>query len=451
MRERLSPYFHYIWGFSKARNMQTSGIIPVLIIATIILAFNTYAQEQVASAPSWTHFRGNDLNGISTETGIPTIWNDSTNVAWKTAMDGKGWSSPVVYRQQVWLTSATDGGKEQRALCVDFTTGEILHNRILFHPDTLYRKHSINTYATPTSAIEKGFVYVHFGRYGTACLDTQTGETIWERTDMQCEHIQGPGSSLLIYKDKLIVHIEGSDIQYIAALDKRTGETIWRTDRPKELYDTLEPIGKKAYITPIIMNVNGRDLMISNGSAACIAYDPETGNEVWRIIHGEDSTIAMPTEGGGNVYFYVGFETDNTGEKIAQLLAVNPNGKGDIEETHVLWRLNTPPLQLLTPMVVDGRVYTVDSKGMMLCLDASSGETVWSKQMKGKFHSSPLFVDGNIYFSSTKGITHVIKAGREMDFISENSLDGEIWATPAVTGGAIIMRTSKYLYKIKNP
>jgi outer membrane protein assembly factor BamB len=197
--------------------------------------------------------------------------------------------------------------------------------------------------------------------------------------------------------------------------------------------------------------VNGRDLMISNGSAACIAYDPETGKEVWRIVHGEDSTIAMPTEEMGIVFFYTSFETDQAGEKHAGLLAVDPGGRGDVGETHVLWRIQSPVLQLPTPVVVDGLLYTVDSEGMMLCLDATSGEPVWSKKMKGKFHSSPVYAGGNVYFSSTRGDTYVVKEGREPEIVAENSLEGEIWATPAVTGGAILMRTSKYLYKIAEP
>ena len=421
--------------------------IPVLLLFTL-LSCSTGNADKV---PSWTHFRGTGLNGISHETNLPVSWSDSVNIAWKTPLDGKGWSSPVVYGDQVWFTSSTDRGNEMRALCVDFHTGEIIHNRILFTPDSLFRKHSINTYATPTPAMEEGFVYVHFGRYGTACLDTGTGETVWERTDMQCEHIQGPGSSLLIYKKTLIVHMEGSDIQYIVALDKTTGKTIWKTERPKELYDQLGYIGKKAYITPIIVNVQGRDLMISNGSAVCIAYDPDTGEEVWRIVYGEDSTIAMPTESEGIVYFYVGFETDSAGERHAELLAVDPSGTGDIEETHVLWRIKTPILQLLSPVVVDGLLYTVDSQGIMLCLDAATGETVWSKRMNAKFHSSPVYADGNVYFSTTRGKTYVVKAGRELDIVAENELEGEIWATPAIAGGAILMRTSKFLYKITNP
>jgi outer membrane protein assembly factor BamB len=418
------------------------------LICPLLMTFVACTPFSRDQAPSWTHFRGDELNGISGEKGFPTAWNDSTHIAWKSAVEGEGWSSPVVFGDQVWVTSATEGGREMRAICVDFNSGKIIHNRVLFRPDTVYRKHSINTYATPTPAIEEGWVYVHFGRYGTACLDTGSGETLWERTDMQCEHIQGPGSSLLIYKELLIVHIEGSDVQYVAALDKHTGKTIWRTDRPKELYDPLEYIGKKAYTTPIIVRVNGRDVMISNGSAACIGYDPETGKEVWRIVRGEDSTIAMPTESEGIVYFYTSFETDDQGEKSAELLAVDPAGHGDISETHVLWRMKAPILQLPSPVVAEGLLYTVDSNGVLLCLDAATGEIVWSKKMKGKFHSSPVWAAGHIYISSTRGITCVLKAGREPEIVAENTLDGEIWATPAFTGGAIIMRTSRFLYKI---
>ena len=415
----------------------------LLLIFTTISIHSLIAQNPI---PQWTHFRGSNLNGISSESGLPTTWSDSSHIQWKTSIAGKGWSSPVVYGNQVWLT--TEENKEMRAICYDFQTGKIIHNKIVFNPDTLYRKHSINTYATPTPAIDEDFVYLHFGRYGTACLDRGTGETIWKRSDMQVEHIQGPGSSLLLYKDKLIVHMEGTVNQYIAALDKNTGETLWKTDRPKEIYDQLSPIGKKAYITPIIVTVNGRDLMISNGSAVCVAYDPETGEEVWHIIQGEDSTIAMPVESNGIVYFYTGFVTGNDGKQYAELFAVNPDGKGDIGPSNILWRVKSPRLQLLTPVVVNGLLYTVDSKGVLSCLDAANGTTIWSKKLKGKYHSSPVYADGYVYISSTRGNTLVLKAGSELEIVSENTLDGEIWATPALTGGAMLMRTSKFLYKI---
>jgi outer membrane protein assembly factor BamB len=231
------------------------------------------------------------------------------------------------------------------------------------------------------------------------------------------------------------------------ALDKATGATLWRTDRPKELYDKLEPIGKKAYITPIIIKVNGRDLLISNGSAVCIAYDPETGAEVWRIRQGEDSTISMPVESEGILYFYTSYLEDENG-KYCELFAVDPRGEGDLTGTHILWRLKSPILQLPTPVVVDGLLYTVDSRSLLSCLDAKSGVTVWTEKLKGKYNSSPVFAGGNLYLSSTRGNTLVFKEGRLWQPVADNLLEGEIWATPAFTGDAIVIRTSMYLYKI---
>lgn len=406
------------------------------------LSLTLPAQESI---PRWTSFRGPDLDGIARGHGYPVSWSDSAQVQWRVPVPGNGWSSPLVSGSQIWLT--TEENREMRALCYNWETGKLTQNILVFHPDTLYPKHSVNTYATPTGVLEDDMLYVHFGRYGTACLDSETGTVIWKRSDLQCEHIQGPGSSLMIYRDKLIVHMEGSDVQYIVALDKNSGKTVWRTERPKEVYDALQPIGKKAYITPIIMQVEGRDLLISNGSAACIAYDPDTGEEVWRIIQGEDSTISMPVRGDGIVYFYTSFVVVD-GDKYCELLAVDPKGKGNIGDTHVLWRLKSPILQLSTPVLVDGLLYTVDSRSLLSCLDGATGETVWSEKLRGKYNASPVFADGNIYLSSTQGITHVFKAGRRWEPLAENRLQGEIWATPAFTGGDIVVRTSDFLYKI---
>jgi len=245
--------------------------ITATLLAFILASSLLWSQQE----GSWTHFRGSELNGISLEKGFPSTWNDSVNIAWKIRESGKGWSSPVVYGNQVWFTTANRESREMRAVCVDLMTGKKLHDRLIFQPEKLFRIHAVNSYATPTPAVEAGYVYLHFGRYGTTCLNSTTGETLWERTDLQCEHIQGPGSSLMIYKDKLIVHLEGTDVQHIMALDKRTGETLWIAERPKELYDLMPQIGKKAFVTPIVVNVKGRDLLISNGSRTCMAIDPE--------------------------------------------------------------------------------------------------------------------------------------------------------------------------------
>ncbi len=404
--------------------------------------FSAHAQD------NWTHFRGSNLNGISMAKVVPVLWNDSTNILWKTDIEGKGWSSPVVFGNQVWVTTAAGTGKDMSGICVDLNTGKIIFNRKLFNPDSIYGKHDVNTYATPTPCIEEGRVYLHFGTYGTACVNTMDGSIIWTRTDLNCDHAQGPGASPFLYKNLVILHIEGTDVQYLVALDKLTGKTVWKTDRPKAVYDQLLPIGKKAYITPIIINVKGRDLLISNGSAVCIAYDPLTGEEVWRIVQGEDSTIASPVYENGIVYFLPGFVTGTDGEKSAELLAVNPDGKGDIAATNILWRFRLPVLQLSTPLIKEGLIYIIDTRNTLYCLDAKTGTVVYSRKLNQKYHSSPLYANGNIYFTSARGETMVIKAGKKFELVGLNKLPGEVFATPAIVGNSILLRNERSLYRI---
>jgi outer membrane protein assembly factor BamB len=354
------------------------------VIATFLL-LSVSAQDA-----NWTHFRGSNLDGISTEVNVPVHWSDSTHIRWKTPVHGKGWSSPVIFEDQIWITSAEEDGSGMYGICFDKNSGKILFDKKLIDPDTVFAKYTLNSYATPTPCIESGFVYLHFGNYGTFCLKTEDASLIWKSKDFSCDYIQGPASSLILYKD----------------------------------------------------------LLISNGSAVCIAYDPATGEEIWRIVHGEDSTIAMPFFENGIVYFYSSFITPPSGEKFAELFAVNPDGRGNIKESHVIWRYQSPILQLLTPLIKDGLIYTIDTRSNLICLDAKSGNIVWSEKMKGVFNSSPVYAGGHLYFSTTKGITVVIKEGRKPEFLAENKLKGEIWATPAILDKSIFIRTSDYFYRI---
>lgn len=426
-------------------------IRKIFFILSVFSLFNlTEELNAQVNTRNWTHFRGSNLDGLAEDAPYPVKWNDSANIEWKIPIPGKGWSSPVVYGNQVWLTTATVDGKEMSAVCIDLMTGSIPYLIKLFEPDSIYSIHAVNSYATPTPCIENGFIYAHFGQYGTACINTGNGDIVWKRTDLFCEHVQGPGSSPIIHGDKLILHMEGSDVQYLIALDKRTGEVIWKTDRPPECYDPLLPIGKKAYTTPIVMNVKGKELLISNGSAVCIAYNVETGSEVWRLVRGEDTSVSMPFIFNGIVYFYTSIIKPEEGERYSELLAVDPEGSGDITERNIIWRMRAPILQLSTPVAKDGLIYTIDSKSELFCLDAFTGEIIWTGRMKGKFNSSPVAASGNIYFSSTYGITYVFREGKEMEILAENKLEGDIWATPAFIDGDILLRTSKFLYKISN-
>jgi outer membrane protein assembly factor BamB len=394
---------------------------------------------------NWTHFRGSNLNGIAVTENVP-VNLDSTIMKWKTKIHDEGYSSPVVYDNQIWVTSAKSDGKELYAICIDFKTGKIIYDIKVFSPDKVEGKHSINTYASSTSCIEKGFVYVHYGSNGTACINTANGSIVWKRTDLKCRHVQGPASSAVIYKNLLILHFEGVDVRYIVALDKTDGKIIWKTDRPAEPYEPLSEIGRKAYITPLIINVKGRDMLISNGSAVCNAYDPNTGKEIWRVVDGAESTIAMPFAEKGIAYWYTGFKEEN-GKKTTELVAVNPDGKGDITSTNVIWkkREDLSRNQCLTPVIKDGLIYTVNTRNMMMCIDAATGEEVWSKHVTTNYDASPLFVNGNIWFFSVKGEVLVIKADRKYEVVAQNRMDSGIWATPAILRNSVVMRTQKYL------
>jgi outer membrane protein assembly factor BamB len=425
-----------------------SSRVTFLICFLIIIPF--LVTEQASSQDkNWTHFRGSSLNGISDSKDIPLSWDDSA-IKWKTRIHDEGYSSPVVYDNQVWVTTATPDGKELYAVCTDFQTGQILYDIKVFTPDEVEGKHSLNTYASPTSCIEKGFLYVHYGSLGTACINTSDGSIVWKRTDFKCKHAQGPASSPIIYKNLLILHFEGTDSRFIVALDKSNGKVVWKTDRPEEPYQPLAPIGRKAYITPLIMNVDGHDMLISNGSAVCIAYNPETGKEIWRVVDGAESTIAMPFSENNIVYWYTGFSMGDDGRKYTELVAVNPNGKGDITGTNVLWkkREELSRNQSLTPVIKDGLIYTVNTRNIMMCIDAATGKEIWSTRVPSNYDSSPIYIDGKIFFFSVKGEVTVIRAGRKFEPVAKSQMDSGIWATPAVLRNSVILRTQKYLYRI---
>ncbi|NOR75051.1 MAG: PQQ-binding-like beta-propeller repeat protein, partial [Draconibacterium sp.] len=243
-----------------------------------------------SDSQNWTHFRGSDMNGHANVEKAPLNWSESENVVWKVAVNGVGYSSPVVFDNQIWLTSATEDGTEFYTYCFDFETGKLLDENIIFKSDEPQHIHSTNSYATPTPCIEDGFVYVHYGNFGTACINTDNFEVVWKREDMPCKHMQGPASSLIIHKNKLIVHLEGTEDPYVAALDKATGETIWKSVRPAEIYDPLEPVFRKSFQTPIVIEVDGKELLISNSAFLCFAHDVNTGEVIWTIEYGFDST-----------------------------------------------------------------------------------------------------------------------------------------------------------------
>jgi outer membrane protein assembly factor BamB len=390
---------------------------------------------------NWPELRGPQRNGHASARKLPLEWSETNHVIWKTPIHDLGWSSPVIWGNQIWLTTATEDGRQMFAVCVDATTGKVLHDVKVFETEAPEHVANVNSYASPTSAIEAGRVYVHYGTYGTACLDTRTGEILWTRRDLKCDHHEGPGSSLMLLKDRLYFNIDGRDIQCVIALDKRTGQTAWRTNRSVD-FMPFPTNQRKAFCTPILFQAAGRAQLFSPGAKAMMAYDPQSGEELWRARYNGWSVVPRPLFGHGLVYVITDYEKP-------ELWAVRPDGHGDVTDTHVAWKITKDMPATSSLLLVDDLLYMTNDQGYLLCVEAKTGTVLWRERLKGKHSASPIYGAGRLYFFSEKNLTTVLAPGREFKVLAENQLDERIMATPAVTGNAFILRSRSHLYRLE--
>ena len=429
--------------------MKRSTTAPVYGLALALCAVATVPAR--AEAP-WSQFRGPSAQGVTESAGIPLKWSEKESVAWKTPIHGKAWSSPVVLGDRVWLTTATEDGRKLSVLCVDKNSGKVLHDKVLFEVPVPQYAHPFNSYASPTPAAEEDRVYVTFGSPGTACLDAKTAGVLWERRDLECNHWRGAGSSPVIFKDLVILPFDGADFQYIVGLDKKTGKTVWKTDRSIDFQDIDAATGKpqadgdfrKAFSTPRIATFDGAPpILVSLGSKALYAYEPNTGGELWRLdFRIAHSGSATPVIGKNLIYF-------NTGHGKAELWAVKPGGKGVLSDADVAWKVKRNVPTRASVLLHEDLIYMVDDGGIASCVDAQSGEDVWRKRIGGNYSASPLFADGRVYFFSEDGKATAVAPGREMKVLAESQLDDGFMASPAVDGNALILRTKSHLYRIE--
>ena len=394
-----------------------------------------------AAGDRWPDYRGPGQDGRAPEAEVPLEWSEEAGVRWKTAIRGRGWSSPVVWDGTAWLTSATAEGTELYVLGVDVETGEVLHDRTVFEVEDPEPRNGLNSYASPSPVVEEGRVYAHFGTYGTACLDTETGATLWERRDLHCDHGEGPGSSPVLVGDHVVFHLDGKDVQLVVALEKATGKTAWKRERSADL-DDLYPELRKAYSTPVVATVGGRPLLFSSGAQATAAYDPKTGEELWSVRHGGFSMSSRPLLGDGVIYL-------NTGFMKPELWAVRTDGEGDVTESGVAWTYGKNQPTMPSPVLVDGRIYTISDDGIATCLDAKTGERLGRRRMNGRYCASPVYAGGRLYFFDRDGRTLVVEPGPELEVLAESQLDAGFMASPAVVGDAFLLRTFTHLYRIE--
>lgn len=413
-------------------------------------------------ADHWTQFRGPTGNGHAAAADLPVSWSETEGIQWKTAIHGRAWSSPVIWEDQVWLTSATEDGTQLFAMCINSRTGAIERDLKLFDVETPQYAHPFNSYASPTPVIEQGRIYVTFGSPGTACLDTATGKVLWERRDFVCNHFRGAGPSPILFGDSLIMNFDGSDHQFVVALDKHTGKTLWRTERSVDHKD-LQPDGKpqadgdfrKAFATPHIAAIHGRPVLLSQGAKAHYGYDPNTGRELWRV---EERTThsagSRPLVANGLVYL-------TTGWSKGQLLAVQPGEDGAVIDANqsdptenaaglrVVWKTVRSVPRKPSIILHNELLFMIEDSGIASCLNAKTGDTLWQERVGGNYSASPILAEERIYLPSEEGKTVILEAGRAFKVLGQNQLDAGCMASPAVSGNALFLRTKTHLYRIE--
>ncbi len=388
----------------------------------------------------WPQFRGPDGQGHSDSSGLPVTWSETDHVTWKTEIPGEGWSSPVIQGDLIWMTTATEGGKSLRAVCVDRQSGRLLHDVEVFHREKPIEKHATNSYASPTPIIDGDRLYVHFGTMGTACLDARSAATLWQSQELQWDHEVGPGSSPALFENLLLFNCDGTDVQYGAALDKRTGALCWKTNRSGVI--NKPPDRKKAFVTPLVIGEKGNEQVIMVGAEWVYSYDPRTGREIWNVKHPGFSVAPRPVFGHGLVYV-------SSGYILPQLLAIRPDGTGDVAATHVVWKNDKSAPARPSPLLVGDELYLISEAGIATCLDARTGKQHWRQRLGGNFSASPLSADGRIYCCDEEGRTFVIAPETKYRQLALNKLDGRFMASPAVSGRALFLRTDTHLYRIE--
>ena len=387
-------------------------------------------------AEEWPQFRGPTGQGHSTEVGLPLEWSESRNIAWKVPVDGSGWSSPVVAGGRVWLTAARPSGRSSvslRAMAFDVATGRVVVDTEVFKVSTATALNPKNSRASPTPIVDGDRVYVHFGPDGTAALTT-AGAVLWTKK-LPYEPQHGGGGSPALYRDLLIVNCDGNgDEAYVIALDTRTGQTRWRKDRRRP--------AAQAYSTPLIIRSGERDLAISVGAFRTVAYDPNSGDEIWRVGYDDGfSNVPRPVFGAGLLFIATGFNSPT-------LIAVRPDGRGDVTRSHVAWTVSRGAPYTPSPLLIDTRLYYVSDTGVLTCADAPSGRILWQQRLGGNYSASPVYADGRIYYSSEEGVTTVIGGGPTFQKLAVNTLDEPTLASIAVSGGAMFIRSEGHLYKV---
>jgi len=408
--------------------------------STLALLLST----SLLTAADWPEFRGPEAQGHSEATNLPLTWSPTSHIAWKAAVAGIGWSSPVVIGERIFLTTAIPiGGVEEpkadrslHALALDAATGKTVWDVEIFTAISP-RAHRKNSHASPTPVFENGRLYVHFGHLGTACLDAATGKPVWATKEYAYSPAHGNGSSPVLFEDLLIFSADAETDPKVIALDKATGKQRWAFARQSDAKK------KFSFCTPLIIDVNGQKQLITPGSGVVNALNPKTGEEIWRCGYDQGySVVPRPVYAHGMVFVSSSYDKP-------VLKAIKVDGKGDVTETHVAWTIDKAVPHNPSMAVIGDELYFVADNGILTCCDAKTGTVHYSERCTGPISASLLAADGKLYLQDEKGLGVVVKPGKAFQILAQNDLGERSLASYAVIGSNLLIRTEKSLFRIQ--
>jgi outer membrane protein assembly factor BamB len=399
----------------------------------------------LAIADDWPGWRGPSRQGVSAETGLPLHWSATENVAWKTVLPGEGWSSPIVWGERVFVTTATDGGASCHVLAFDRASGRPLWDTEVFRQGR-DAKNEKNSDATATPATDGRRVYAVFPG-GIAAVDLD-GTVAWTNRDHPFHGVHGCGASPLLYQDMLIFpfgttspgpghkvgHTVPWDESYILALDKTCGKERWRAGRGPS---------RVAHVTPQVITSYGGDQLISAAGDAVQGTDPLTGKLFWTLTYSGEGVVPSVVVGGGLVFVASGFGAP-------ALHAVRPGGR-DGSPAAVVWEVRKAVPMVPSFVYLNDRLYAITEAGVAQCLDARTGRALWQERLPGSYFASPVAAEGRIYFLSESGESVVVEAADTFRTLARNPLAGPCRASVAVSDRHLFIRTKDHLVCIGPP
>lgn len=406
-----------------------------------VLLCTLFSCSTLVSAMEWPEIRGGKLQGVVDAKSVPVEIDFEKDVTWKTNIPGKGWSSPVMSEGLIILTTAVGEEKvELRVVAVDEKTGKIAWDQKVFDPseEDAGIRHRKNSMASPTALIFEEVIYAHYGHMGTAALKLEDGEVLWRyHESYNAEH--GNGGSLVLADGVLVFSADGKDEALIRGLDMKTGKKIWEKNRG------VKTSRKFSFGTPLVVNVEGDSLVISQGSEHAGAYRPKTGELVWSVDCGTGwSIVPTPVFDDGVVYLATGFMKP-------RLMAIDlKDAAGEITKTHVKWESKKDIPKTPTSLIKDDTIYSIEDSGKLTAINKKDGELLWVESLKRNFSASPM-LNGNHFYSFTEeGVGYVHEVTREgAKQLAENDFGEPIFATPIIFDETMIIRSESTLWRVQ--